>query len=192
MYNLNIYYKMPSITYSFLKKLKDSYKNYSCFIETGTYKGDTIYGVEPYFKKLYTIEFSENYYNDVKKKYTGNKINFILGDSSIVFKTLLPTITDKCIFFLDGHWSGEDTGHAEKDCPLEEEITHINNLFQNKAIIIIDDFRLFGRKINEDWSQINKENLLNSLKSRINDVYHLDSQLAKDDRLIIHINAKES
>jgi hypothetical protein len=192
MYNLNIYYKMPSITYSFLKKLKDSYKNYPCFIETGTYKGDTIYGVEPYFKKLYTIEFSENYYNDVKKKYTGNKINFILGDSSIVFKTLLPTITDKCIFFLDGHWSGEDTGHAEKDCPLEEEITHINDLFQNKAIIIIDDFRLFGRKINEDWSQINKENLLNSLKSRINDVYHLDSQLAKDDRLIIHINAKES
>ena len=183
---------MPSITYSFLKKLKDSYKNYSCFIETGTYKGYTIYRVEPYFKKLYTIEFSENYYNDVKKKYTGNKINFILGDSSIVFKTLLPTITDKCIFFLDGHWSGEDTGHAEKDCPLEEEITHINDLFKNKAIIIIDDFRLFGRKINEDWSQINKENLLNSLKSRINDVYHLDSQLAKDDRLIIHINAKES
>ena len=37
-----------------------------------------------------------------------------------------------------------------------------------------------------------KENLLNSLKSRINNIYHLDSQLAKDDRLIIHINAKES
>lgn len=192
MYNLNIYYKMPSITYSFLKKLKDSYKNYPCFIETGTYQGDTTFGVEPYFEKLHTIEYSETYYNNTKKKYTGNKINFILGDSSIVFKTLLPTITDKCIFFLDGHWSGEDTGHAEKDCPLEEEITHINDLFQNEAIIIIDDFRLFGRKLNEDWSQINKENLLNSLKSRINDVYHLDSQLAKDDRLIIHINAKES
>ena len=183
---------MPSITYSFLKKLKKSYKNYPCFIETGTYQGDTTFGVEPYFEKLHTIEYSETYYNNTKKKYTGNKINFILGDSSIVFKTLLPTITDKCIFFLDGHWSGEDTGHAEKDCPLEEEITHINDLFQNEAIIIIDDFRLFGRKLNEDWSQINKENLLNSLKSRINNIYHLDSQLAKDDRLIIHINAKES
>ena len=78
---------------------------------------------------------------------------------------------------------------------MEEEITHINNLFQNDAIIIIDDFRLFGLdkssgKLGEDWSKINKENLLNILKSRINMVYHLDSEVAKDDRLIIHINAK--
>ena len=186
---------MPSITYSFLKKLKDSYKNYPCFIETGTYQGDTTFGVEPYFKKLHTIEYSETYYNNTKKKYTGNKINFILGDSSIVFKSLLPTITDKCIFFLDGHWSGEDTGHAEKDCPLEEEITHINNLFTNDAIIIIDDYRLFGLdkssgKLGEDWSKINKDNILNILQLRTNKVYHLDSESAKDDRLIIHINAK--
>ena len=97
--------------------------------------------------------------------------------------------------FLDGHWSGGDTGKSDKDCPLDEEITHINNLFQNEAIIIIDDFRLFGLdkssgKLGEDWSKINKENLLNILKSRIDKVYHLDSECAKDDRLIIHINKK--
>jgi hypothetical protein len=122
-------------------------------------------------------------------------INFILGDSSTVFESLLPIITDKCIFFLDGHWSGGDTGHSVKDCPLNEEITHINNLFTNDAIIIIDDFRLFGLdkssgKLQEDWSKINKEYLLNILKPRINKVYHLDSECSKDDRLIIHINAK--
>ena len=124
-----------------------------------------------------------------------DKINFILGDSSIVFVSLLPNITDKCIFFLDGHWSGGDTGHSNKDCPLYEEITHINNLFTNDAIIIVDDFRLFGLdkssgKLEEDWSKINKENLLNILQERINNVYHLDTECAKDDRLIIHINAK--
>jgi hypothetical protein len=118
-----------------------------------------------------------------------------LGDSSVEFVSLLPTITDKAIFFLDGHWSGGDTGHSEKDCPLEEEITHINNLFQNEAIIIIDDFRLFGLdessgKLGEDWSKISKDNLLNILRSRISDVYHLDSVHAKDDRMIVHINSK--
>jgi hypothetical protein len=186
---------MPSINEIFLKNLQDDYTKYNCFIETGTLSGETIFALEPYFDKLHTIEFSENWYNNTKNRYSGNKINFILGDSSIVFESFLPKITDKCIFFLDGHWSGGDTGKSDKDCPLDEEITHINNLFQNDAIIIIDDFRLFGLdkssgKLGEDWSKINKENLLNILKSRIDKVYHLDSECAKDDRLIIHINKK--
>jgi hypothetical protein len=182
---------MPSVDNVFLYTLQDDYKKYSCFIETGTLNGDTIFEVEPYFDKLYTIEFSEKYYNNTRTRYTGNKINFILGDSSIVFESLLPTIADKCIFFLDGHWSGGDTGKSNKDCPLNEEITHINNLFKNDAIIIIDDFRLFGLKLGENWLDINKNNLLNILKQRIDKVYHLDSSSAKDDRLVIHINAIE-
>lgn len=186
---------MPSLDVSFLNLLQDDYKKYNVFIETGTYNGDTTFSLEPHFEKLYTIEYSEHYYNNTKNRYHGNKINFILGDSSIVFKTLLPQITEKCIFFLDGHWSGGNTGHSEKDCPLEEEITQICNLFQQDAIIIIDDFRLFGLdktsgKLEEDWSMINKDKLVDILKPRISMVYHLDSVSAKDDRLIIHINAK--
>jgi hypothetical protein len=185
---------MPSINQVFLQNLQDNYTNYPYFIETGTFNGDTTFELEPYFEKIYTIEFSEKYYNNTKSSYKGNKINFLLGDSSIVFKYLLPTITDKCIFFLDGHWSSGDTGKSEKDCPLEEEITHIYHLFKHEAIIIIDDFRLFGlcekNGMNEDWSKINKENLLDILKSRISKVYHLDSDISKDDRMIIHINAK--
>jgi hypothetical protein len=181
---------MPSLNKDFLNKLQEDYTKYNCFVETGTYNGETTFALEPYFNKLYTIEFSEKYYNNTKNKYHGDKINFILGDSSIVFQTLLPTISDKCIFFLDGHWSSGDTGKSEKDCPLVEEITHINNLFQNEAIIIVDDFRLFGLHLNEDWSNINKQDLLEILKLRINKVYHLDSECTKNDRLIIHINAK--
>ena len=107
------------------------------------FNGDTIFSLEPYFNKLYTVEFSEKYYINAKTKYSGDKINFILGDSAVVFESLLYNITDKCIF-LDGHYSGGDTGQSNKDSPLNEEITHINNLFTNDAIIIIDDFKLFG------------------------------------------------
>jgi len=186
---------MPGINRDFLNLLQDNYIKYPCFIETGTCNGDTTFALEPYFDKVHTIEYSEKYYNNTKNRYTGNKINFILGDSSIIFESLLPKINDKCIFFLDGHWSGGDTGKSNKDCPLYEEVTHINNLFQNDAIIIIDDARLFGLdkssgKLNEDWSKINKENILNILLTRINKVYFLDSICAKNDRLIIHINSK--
>ena len=187
---------MPHIDIDFLNDLQDDYKKYPCLIETGTHLGATTFCLEPYFDNVFIIEFSTNFFFNTKNKYTGNKINFILGDSSIVFQALLPRINDKCIFFLDAHWCG-DHQKASKDVPLEEEITHINNLFKNDAIIIIDDFRLFGLdqssgKLYEDWSKINKENLLNILKDRINKVYHLDSVCAKDDRLVIHINALES
>jgi hypothetical protein len=181
---------MPEINQSFLLSLQDDYTKYPCFIETGTYCGDTIFSIEPYFNNIYTIEFSEMFYKRTKNNYTGNKINFLLGDSSIVFETLLPTIEEPTIFFLDGHWSCGDTGKSVKDCPLDEEITHINNLFKNEAIIIIDDYRLFGTNPEGgcDWSQISKENLINILSKRISNVYHLPSIEKIDDRLVIHIN----
>lgn len=184
---------MPSIDKKFLLQLKEDYTKYKCFVETGTLYGGTIFSMEPLFDKLYTIEYSEQYYNNTKKLYTGNKIDFILGDSSKVFVGLLPTISEKCIFFLDGHWSSGDTGKSDKDCPLIEEIEQINSLFLNEAIIIIDDYRLFGQSPKtgaaEDWGSITKDSVLYGIQSRITNVYHLDSDISKDDRLIIHIKS---
>ena len=196
---------MPKLNKEFLFLLQDDYTKYNVFIETGTYNGETIFSMVPLFNKLYTIEISEKYYTNTKNYYFSNnllennssydkKINFLLGDSSIVLQYILPIITDKCIFFLDGHWSSDDTGRGEKDCPLIEEITHINNLCKTDAIIIIDDFRLFEKGpingFNEDWVDINKQKIVDILQQRISKVYHLDSECSKDDRLIIHINGK--
>ena len=191
----NIYNNMPTLTKEFLCLLQDDYTKYDIFIETGTYNGSTIFSMEPLFTKLYTIEISEKYYKNTKVKYNGNKINFLLGDSSTVLQYVLPTITEKCIIFLDGHWSGDDTGQGEKDCPLIEEVTLINKLCKTEAIIIIDDCRLFGKGpkngYNEDWSDINTPKLVSILQNRISKTYHLDTEYDKDDRLIIHINAIE-
>ena len=168
---------MPSIDRSFLLKLQDDFTKYPWFVETGTLTGGTTFALEPYFEKTITIEFSEKYHAETKAKYKGEKIEFLLGDSSIVFETLLPTLSKEAIFFLDGHWSGGDTGHSAKDCPLVEEVMLINLLFRPAAILIIDDFRLFGLDrtpgiLGEDWSQINKDKLLHLLHGRVEKVYH--------------------
>jgi hypothetical protein len=185
---------MPSIDIKFLTQLKDSFRKYKCFVETGTYQGETIMSMEPFFNHLYTIEISPLYYERTKNNYRRNKINFILGDSSKVFLHLLPEIEEPAIFFLDGHWSSGDTGRGEKDCPLNEEINLITTLFKHDAILIVDDYRLFGHSpmtgLNEDWSDINKDKILSILGDRVTNVYHLPSPCREDDRLIIHIKAK--
>jgi len=186
---------MPAIDITFLESLKENYKNYKTFIETGTYLAETICHMEQYFDKLYTIEINENLYANAKKSYSGNKIEFILGDSSKVFVSILPNIDEDALFFLDGHWSSGITGKGEKDCPLIEEISQINEMFKNKAMIIVDDCRLFGKGPKdgkgypEDWTNISSEKLLDILKERLIDFYYLDSSCSKNDRLIINIDA---
>ena len=188
---------MPSIDVDFLRQLRVDFKSYMCFLETGTYLGGTIFAMEPWFDHLYTIEISEAYHLHTKSRYVGHKIRFLLGDSSQVLPSLLPEIPGKCIFFLDGHWSAEDTGRGVKDCPLMEELAAICRYFTHEAVVIIDDCRLFGRGPSQsgsrcelcDWEDICAESLLSVVRSRVSDTYYLDSSCAPNDRLVVHLCA---
>ena len=39
------------------------------------------------------------------------------------------------------------------------------------------------------WKNITKEGVIKIINNRISDIYHLPSDLHKDDRLVIHINS---
>ncbi len=184
---------MPSIDFKFISDILESENDkYPIFVETGTWHGETILKMEPYFEKLFTIEIKPELYNEVKSKYSGSKINFVCGDSSYEIKNVCDKIDNNTIFFLDGHWSCGDTGKGEKDIPLIEEVESIFKNLKQKCIIIIDDVRLFGKgpRFNNEvcnWEEISVEKIKNILNDRISEWYYKPSELHSKDRLIIHL-----
>ena len=185
---------MPALPVEFLSTLQGDGRVYPEFVETGTYISETIRAMEPYFTKLYTIEVSPQLYHHSVSQYNGTKINYILGDSVATFRRLLPNLYNDTVFFLDAHFSQGITSKAEKDVPLLEEIQLINTLFKPNAILIIDDFRLFGKGPStgdgtEDWNDVSKDKIIEILKDRIEKVYVLPSSMDPEDRLVIHITS---
>lgn len=157
--------------------------NYSVFIETGTNLGHTIVAMQPYFQSLHTIELSEHYHQLFEQRKQGfnlDNISTYLGDSSVVIRDILQNLTDEdtCVFWLDGHWSSGDTAQGDKDCPLIEECSSIDELYKGQSgVILVDDYRLFGTKYNEDWTEITEENILNCFSNFnvVKKVVHEDS-----------------
>lgn len=168
--------------------LQKNIKDYGVFIETGTFCGNTIFMMEPHFNKLHTIEISEKYFLDFEKNKNGLgklKINNHLGDSVKIIPKLVKILdeNDKCIFWLDGHWSSGDTGKGEKDCPLVEECRAIDATYKaTEGIILIDDYRLFGTNINENWINITENNIQKSFKN-----FRITNTFIFEDILVLYI-----
>ena len=139
---------MRSLTIEEIHELYEifpTFKDYDTFIETGTYKGGTIFAMAPYYNVLHSVEYKKELYDDLVSKNVPQNIH-LYNDNSVDFlKKLLPTIKDeKIVFFLDAHWAGINTGFFKNDCPLLEELQIIKNTCNIPFLLIIDDYNKFG------------------------------------------------
>jgi len=167
---------MRSLDIKYLQNLAKSLnvKLPNFFLETGTYKGDTVISLNKYFKKLVTIEICEKAYNFSKNRARErgiDNIEFLLGDSALMMNKALEILKNRnAIFFLDGHVTENQTDFTGKgihDCPLLQELKCISENFKGRGIVIIDDARLLGmKKCREsayaDWSNITSSSLKES------------------------------
>jgi len=180
---------MPSLTFDILlSRIHHNVYDYPIFVETGTFVAETILDMEPHFRSLHTIELSRQLHQMAREKYHGIKIQFHHGNSPEVLSRLMPELNDNAIFFLDAHYSGGDTSRANIDVPIHLELESIRDEFPHKAIIIIDDYRLFRTKDSDiDWTGVDKDSLVAMMGDRVTEVYHFESPLHPEDRLVIHI-----
>src|SRR5437879_6600737 len=113
------------------------------FVECGTYRGDTAVWAASHFERVITIEASKEIYETTSAKHgkIGN-IKFLYGDSRTVLPTILPSLVEPTIIWLDSHWSGGSTYGEKDECPLLEELALISSSRQTH-FLFIDDARMF-------------------------------------------------
>lgn len=167
---------------NYKQNIKTEYKkiNFNTFVETGTHIGSTTFAVAPHFKFIHTVELSKHFFDHCKntaQQNNINNINFINGSSDEVLKHLCVEINEPVIFFLDSHWSKENTARGTIDVPLLNELKYIKNRNQ-PDIIIIDDYRLFGSggEGEVDWTCITENNIKSILQDHIFDIVPLNDR----------------
>jgi GT2 family glycosyltransferase len=115
------------------------------FVETGTFRGDTVELVKDHFREIHTVELSPEYYEAARSRFEERaNIDFVQGDSAAVLAAWASGLHDKSVlYFLDAHWCVADSTAGEtSQCPLLNEIRSIGQL-NAESLIVIDDARLF-------------------------------------------------
>ena len=139
---------MGAVTFSLDVQLVKALTNvfsFCTFVETGTFKGDTIATMLPFFNELISVELSDTLYQDACHRFENEpKVKMHLGDSPKFLFQIFTLQHDKStLYWLDAHWCiADNTAGQTSQCPLLQEIGAIQSL-NDQSIILIDDARLF-------------------------------------------------
>lgn len=113
------------------------------FVETGTYKGSTIFALRDCFDTLYSVELSEILYKKALQRFKNDpKVHLFQGDSGEKLAEIVKLLDAPALFWLDGHYSGGETAKGDKETPIRKELkTIFDSHFPH--VVIIDDAREF-------------------------------------------------
>lgn len=175
---------MPSLNINSLFLIKDGYDKYNILVETGTYLGESINRLEPFFQKIYTIENNFHIYKVVSESNDNKDITYLYGDSDTLLCFLYTTINMdgnyKCMLYLDSY------KHIyERKKLLSNELKAINKFFITECVIIIDGMRTITENKKID---ITIDEIIKIVKNRVDCFYYISRGDIYNDRLIIHLN----
>ena len=115
----------------------------SDFVETGTNRAETAVWASAHFERVFTIEADGALHERAVETFGHHKnIRFLRGDSRAHIQSVLTSLTEPAIFWLDAHWCGEDTFGKAEECPVVGELELLNTS-EVDHLVLIDDARLF-------------------------------------------------
>lgn len=135
------------------------------FIETGSHVGFGIeLAIRSGFDEIYSIELTDHYYQFCVDKFSGNgRVNIIHGDSFYELEKLLNNHNKPFTYWLDGHYSGDDTGNGVKESPLLKELEVILSRGVDGELIYIDDMRIY-REFDNELNIVSILNIINKYR----------------------------
>ncbi len=106
-------------------------------VETGTNLGHMVNIQKNRFREIYSIELDEWLAARAKRKFAAYPhIHLYQGDSGVVLPKIVPTLKDRCLFWLDAHWGDESA-------PIKQELECIYRHPIRNHVLLIDDARWF-------------------------------------------------
>ena len=115
------------------------------FVETGTFRGDMIAAVRPYFDQLFSIELHAELGAQAARRFSADRaVMILIGDSGEHLKSLVQSIDRPAVYWLDGHYSGFRTARGDTDTPISQELDAVLGHGTPDDVVLIDDARLFG------------------------------------------------
>ena len=115
------------------------------FVETGTYRGDTLAKVAPHVRRAISIEIDPTLADHARLRFRGTPtVEIICGDSAEQLIGVVERLTAEgttAAFWLDGHFSGGATA-GEGLCPILAEVDTVLGSGLDH-VLLIDDIRLF-------------------------------------------------
>jgi hypothetical protein len=119
-------------------------RKFSTFIETGTFTGEMVAAMRPYFRRLVSIELSPQIHRAAVHRFAGDPgVELVLGDSARVLPRMLEQLRDPALFWLDGHFMGGATARGAEDSPIRAELDALLSHPVRQHVVLIDDARLF-------------------------------------------------
>lgn len=115
-------------------------------VETGTLHGDMLQGTRTAFTRQVSIELAPHLARRAAQRFAGQTRTRVLeGDSEQLLPEVLATLDGPALFWLDAHYSADDTARGRTDTPIEAELQAVLRHPVAGHVVLIDDVRSFGR-----------------------------------------------
>jgi hypothetical protein len=131
--------------------LLDYAKKFGCtnFVETGTYKGDTVKAMlqADQFTQIHTVDIYEDRVANAQRRFKGfPNVTCWHGDSAEIMPQIVMCLDEPTLFWLDAHHSGGQIARSKGliSTPIMSELESVLGYDRiGESVILIDDARYF-------------------------------------------------